>query len=145
MFPTLAAYLTYLAVSIVLTVWVARTLFKNGRLFLVDTFHGNAPLADSVNHLLVVGFYLVNLGFVTYALRFGDKPRDAVAVIEYLSMKLGLVMLILGVMHLVNIKVFTSMRHRAIQQAPGTTRETTPTTVAGNLVAKGHGLSNTPA
>ncbi len=52
-------YVVYLLLSIALTVWVARTLFKNGRIFLVDVFHGNEALADSVNHLLVVGFYLI--------------------------------------------------------------------------------------
>ena len=49
-------YLAYLAISVALTVWVARTLHKNGRIFLVDSFHGNEKLADSINHLLVVGF-----------------------------------------------------------------------------------------
>jgi len=53
----ITTYLIYLAISIALTVWVARTLHKNGRVFLVDVFHGNEALADSVNHLLVVGFY----------------------------------------------------------------------------------------
>jgi hypothetical protein len=55
-------YLSYLAISIGLTIWVARTLHKNGRVFLVEAFHGNEELADSVNHLLVVGFYLINGG-----------------------------------------------------------------------------------
>ena len=63
----IAAYLTYLAISMALTVWVARTLHTNGRIFLVDSFHGNEKLADSVNHLLVVGFYLINIGYVTLA------------------------------------------------------------------------------
>src|SRR5688572_32697824 len=67
----ITTYLTYLAISIALTVWVARTLHKNGRIFLVDSFHGNESLADSVNHLLVVGFYLINIGYVTLALRYG--------------------------------------------------------------------------
>jgi hypothetical protein len=62
-----STYITYLAISIALTVWVARTLHKNGRIFLVDSFHGNEPLADSVNHLLVVGFYLINIGYVALA------------------------------------------------------------------------------
>jgi hypothetical protein len=64
-----AAYVAYLAISLAVTVWVARTLHRNGRIFLVDAFHGNAALADSVNHLLVVGFYLINFGYVTLALR----------------------------------------------------------------------------
>ena len=62
--PTVWLYLIYLAISIALTVWVAQTLHKNGRIFLVDCFGGNEPMADSVNHLLLVGFYLINLGYV---------------------------------------------------------------------------------
>ena len=68
------AYVAYLTISISLTVWVARTLVKNGRIFLVDSFLGNESLADSVNHLLAVGFYLVNVGYVSLALKYGEKP-----------------------------------------------------------------------
>src|SRR5262249_20626713 len=92
-------YLLYLAISIALTVWVARTLFKNGRLFLVDVFQGNEALADSVNHLLVVGFYLINLGYITLALRLGYAVQDARESMEALSAKVGLVLLVLGAMH----------------------------------------------
>ena len=69
------AYLAYLSISIALTVWVARTLMKNGRIFLVDTFLRQRTLADSVNHLLAVGFYLINVGYVTLALKYGDEAR----------------------------------------------------------------------
>ena len=113
-----SSYLTYLAVSLLITVWVARTLHKNGRVFLVDSFHGNEQLADSVNHLLVVGFYLINLGYVTLALRFGRKPKDIAQVIEYLSTKIGLVLLILGLMHFFNISRISGMRRRALAQKP---------------------------
>src|SRR6267142_750136 len=73
---TVWTYLAYLGISVALTIWVARTLHKNGRIFLVDSFLGNENLADSVNHLLVVGFYLVNIGFVTLALKYGDKATE---------------------------------------------------------------------
>ena len=69
-------YLIYLALSIGLTVWVARTLHTNGRRFLLDTFQGDGELADSVNRLLVVGFYLINLGFVALALKLGHTVLD---------------------------------------------------------------------
>ena len=70
-------YLVYLTVSVALTMWVARTLHRNGRIFLVDAFHGNEGLADSVNHLLVVGFYLVNIGFVMRPEGEGEAIRHA--------------------------------------------------------------------
>ena len=110
-------HLVYLAISIALTVWVARTLFRSGRIFLVDTFGANEALADSVNHLLVVGFYLINIGYVALALKYGTKPRDLEGAIEFASTKLGLVLLVLGIMHFINLFVFSLMRKRALEAA----------------------------
>lgn len=112
-----ASHVAYLFVSIGLTVWVARTLSKNGRIFLVDSFLGHTELADSVNHLLVVGFYLINVGYVTLALKYGDRPADLPGAIEALSTKVGLVLLVLGGMHFFNLYVFSRMRRRGLVRA----------------------------
>lgn len=109
----IVTYLSYLAISIALTVWVAHTLHKNGRIFLVDVFHGNEPLADSVNHLLVVGFYLINLGFVSLTLKLGYDIASPKEGIEALSVKVGTVLLVLGGMHFFNLFIFSRMRRRA--------------------------------
>jgi hypothetical protein len=109
-------YLCYLAISIALTVWVAHTLHKNGRIFLVDVFHGNEALADSVNHLLVVGFYLINFGYVSLALKLGYSPETAQEGIEALSGKVGMVLVVLGAMHFFNLFVFSRIRRRPGQR-----------------------------
>jgi len=108
-----ASYVLYLAISIALTVWVAHTLHKNGRIFLVDVFHGNEPLADSVNHLLVVGFYLINFGYVSLALKLGYDVENARQAIEALSWKVGMVLVVLGGMHFFNLFIFSRMRRRS--------------------------------
>ena len=108
----ITTYLIYLAISIALTIWVARTLHKNGRVFLVDVFHGNEALADSVNHLLVVGFYLINFGYVSMALKLGYVVDDAQEGIEALSVKVGMVLIVLGAMHFFNLYIFSRMRRR---------------------------------
>jgi hypothetical protein len=109
----ITTYLLYLSISIALTIWVARTLHKNGRVFLVDVFHGNEPLADSVNHLLVVGFYLINLGYVSLALKLGYDVQSAQEGIEALSVKVGMVLIVLGGMHFFNLFIFSRMRRRS--------------------------------
>ncbi|MFJ8106968.1 hypothetical protein [Streptomyces sp. NPDC096132] len=112
---TVIAYVIYLVVSIGLTVWVARTLSRNGRVFLADVLKGDEKLADAVNHLLVVGFYLVNLGFV--ALFLSDPNRlieDTREIFEVLSAKLGVVLLVLGAMHLGNVYVLNRIRRRGM-------------------------------
>jgi len=113
---TVLTYAFYLPISVALTVWVARTLHKNGRYFLIDAFGGNEKLADSINHLLVVGFYLINIGYVTLALRRGDKPDDLQGAIEFLSTKVGFVLVVLGGMHFFNLYLFTRCRRNALME-----------------------------
>lgn len=108
--PIVVTYALYLAISIGLTVWVARTLFRSGHRFLVDVFHGDQELAASVNHLLVVGFYLVNLGYVCLALKVGYDLAGLRQGIEVLAGKVGVVMLVLGAMHFFNLYVFKRIR-----------------------------------
>jgi hypothetical protein len=98
--------------TIVLTVWVAKTLFTNGRIFLVDIFHGNELLADSVNKLLLVGFYLINIGYAVYTLQILGEIKTIQVVIEKLSLKIGAIILILGGMHFFNLFVFFKLRSR---------------------------------
>ncbi len=109
---TVTTYALYLILAIPLTVWVARTLHRNGRVFLVECFHGNDELADSVNHLLVVGFYLVNIGFVSLYLKVTSEVIAVRGVFEALSAKMGVVLLVLGAMHFFNLFVFTRLRRR---------------------------------
>jgi len=110
------SYLTYLAVSMALTIWVAQTLQKNGRAFLLEAFRGNAELADSVNRLLVVGFYLINAGYVAVALET-RAPVDTVRqAIELVSGKIGSILMVLGVMHFLNLYIFQRLRRRGQEQ-----------------------------
>ncbi len=110
----LVVYTIYLLCTITLTIWVARTLFKNGEIFLIDIFHGNKPLADAVNNLLLVGFYLVNIGYVVYALKTTELAANAREIIEVLSVKIGFIILMLGGMHFFNMYVFFRLRKRAL-------------------------------
>jgi hypothetical protein len=123
----LYTYLVYLTLSIAVTIWVARTLHQNGRAFLVDAFHGQDALADSVNHLLVVGFYLINLGWIVMTLRTQleiTAPRPAV---ELLSDKVGTVLFVLGIMHFFNLFLFSRFRRRALDRLAGAPPPVPPT------------------
>lgn len=108
----IVVYAVYTILSATLTIWVAKTLHKNGRVFLLEAFRGDEERADAVNHLLVVGFYLINFGFILLFLKWGERPHNAVEAIEYCASKLGFVMLVLGGMHFFNIYNFDKMRKK---------------------------------
>jgi hypothetical protein len=102
---TIIAYCTYLVISIVLTIWVAKTLFTNGRVFLLEIFRGNEELTDAVNRLLLVGFYLINVGYILYTMTVTDHLYSTQSVLELLSRKIGIVILVLGFMHFFNMYI----------------------------------------
>ena len=112
----LITYSIYLIITLMLTIWVARTLFRNGKVFLVDIFHGNTELAQAVNNLLLVGFYLVNIGYAVYTLSITTNIANARELVETLSLKIGAIILILGGMHFFNMLLFFKLRKRALEE-----------------------------
>ena len=127
---TVFSYLLYVPIALAMTIWVARTLHRNGRVFVVAAFRGHEAMGDAVNHLLVVGFYLINVGFIAFALRYGDKPDDLQSMIEFLSTKLGVVLLVLGLMHFFNMFNFDKMRRKGTRPEVAAAPAPTPAPAA---------------
>ena len=105
-------YAAYAVISVALTVYLARTLSKNGAVFLDDVFKDNPKLAEAVNKLLVVGFYLVNLGYAALIMK-SEPAETSVAAVEVLAWKLGALLMSLAFMHFVNLFVFYRIRRRS--------------------------------
>jgi len=115
----LSVYLVYASASIGLTIWLARTLFKNGEVFLEEVFADNPRMASAVNRLLVVGFYLLNLGYAFVTLKAGNAVNTRAEGIETLGVKLGSLLLVLGALHMGNLYLFHRIRRRGqIKLAP---------------------------
>jgi len=105
-------YLLYLVASIGITVFVGLALSRSGRTFLLDIFGGNDSLAEAVNRLLVVGFYLLNLGFVTLTLRATGEITSTRQAVQLLSVKIGEMLLVIGALHFANLVILTRLRRR---------------------------------
>lgn len=114
--PLMTTYVLYLVLAIGLTVWVGSVLSRHGRIFLADVFHPDEHLVVAVNQLLVVGFYLVNFGFVALFLATEDTVASPSDAMETLAVKLGTVALVLGGVHLVNVWAFSQIRRRRIDE-----------------------------
>ena len=115
----ISVYLVYATASVGLTIWLARTLFKNGEVFLEDVFADNPRMAAAVNQLLVVGFYLLNLGYALITLKAGHEVATSTEALETLAMKLGSLLLSLGALHMGNLYLFHRIRRRGqIRLAP---------------------------
>ncbi|MGA2588983.1 MAG: hypothetical protein ABSH32_03635 [Bryobacteraceae bacterium] len=105
-------YAVYLAISLAVTVWVARSLHRNSRVFLVEAFPGNAELANSLNRLLVLAFCLVNIGFVTLPLRITGSLNSVREATDLVCDNIGHVLLVLGLVHFLNLYVLSRFGRR---------------------------------
>lgn len=114
MFPIELLYVLYVSLSVTATVLVARSLFVNGAVFLIEVFNGNTDLAGSVNRLLRTGFYLVNIGYIFMNVRVHLVDMSVAEGMVALLSKVGLIILVLGVWHLINMAILLRLRKRAV-------------------------------
>jgi predicted PurR-regulated permease PerM len=122
------AYLVYLPIALGLTLYVARTLFRNARVFMLDIFRGKTDIADSTNKLFEVGFYLVNMGFALKILEINNTVETNQQLVEQLANKIGGFAIYLGVMLFLNLYLFFRGRRKS--------RENRPLPPAGNLITE---------
>jgi predicted PurR-regulated permease PerM len=122
------AYLVYLPIALGLTLYVARTLFRNARVFMLDIFRGKADIADSTNRLFEVGFYLVNMGFALKILEINSIVETNQQLVEQLANKIGGFAIYLGIMLFLNLYLFFRGRRKS--------RENRPLPPAGNVIAE---------
>jgi hypothetical protein len=108
-FTAIGFYLIYAATAVTLVIFLARTLHKNGQVFLDEAFD-QPDLAQSVNQLLVIGFYLLNLGYALIVYQLQPSYGSLTLAFNELVAKLGILLLSLGVIHLLNMLVFWKIR-----------------------------------
>jgi len=113
-------YLVYIGTSLALTLLLAATLYRNGKTFLNDVFEDRPGMAEAVNHLLVVGFFMLNAGYALLIFR-GEDSRAAARPADFAMERVGMLLVTLGVIHFVNMAAFMKIRHRASQPTPAAT------------------------
>ena len=100
------AYLIYLPIIVALTWYVAHTLFKNSKVFMLDIFRGKEEIAFSTNKLFETGFYLLNLGFALLIMEVTYEISNSRSLLEILSAKVGGFAIYLGIMLFFNLYLF---------------------------------------
>src|SRR6266567_3211336 len=107
-------YLLYLLIAVPLTIWVGGALRRHGEVFLVDVFRGDESLARAVNRLLVIGFYLLNFGYLSLYMATSKEITTGRQVMEQVSTKVGAVAMVLGAIHIGNVWALNAFRRRAL-------------------------------
>ncbi|MDX2360560.1 MAG: hypothetical protein QNK23_07120 [Crocinitomicaceae bacterium] len=115
----ITAYAVYLPIALLLTFYVAKSLFKNAKTFMLEIFHGKQEIALATNRLFEIGFYLMNLGFALLILRINaNQLNNYQDLIERLSVKLGGFSIYLGIMLFLNLYLLFRGRKKSKPTQP---------------------------
>lgn len=109
----LIGYSIYLPIALYLTYYVSKTLFKNGKIFMLDIFKGREDIAEATNRLFETGFYLLNIGFALMILQMNISENSYQELIEKLSYKIGGFSIYLGIMLFFNLYFFFRGKRKA--------------------------------
>lgn len=110
---TIIGYAIYLPIALFLTYYVSKTLFKNGKIYMLDIFKGREEIAEATNKLFETGFYLLNIGFALMILEMDVYDNTYQTLIELLSYKIGGFAIYLGIMLFINLYFFFRGKRKA--------------------------------
>lgn len=96
-------YLIYLLLSVGATIGAARTLKKCGLIVLKRVFNEDLSLAQALNNMLAIGFYLLCIGFILSSIKISIAPKCLADMFEILGLKVGKISTILGALLLFNV------------------------------------------
>ncbi len=97
------AYILYLSLTYIITVHVGLIFYRNGRLYILRLLHGDEQLTDFINRILLVGYYLLNLGYAALMLQGWQRIDNLAAALLSVLIMCGKIMVLLGLIHFGNM------------------------------------------
>lgn len=109
------AYGIYLLITFVVVILVGRICYTNGNTFVLALVSEHEELCQRINRLLLLGYYLMNLGFVAISLVFWETIESIPHLIEILSMRIGFIVVSIALMHYFNLYWLTKYLRKLIK------------------------------
>jgi vacuolar-type H+-ATPase subunit I/STV1 len=97
------SYLIYISLTTVITFIVGNSLHKTGKVFLSHLFTKELDVMLTVNNILLIGYYLLNIGFALYTMNNWDKITTVSQLIQDTGYHISIILMTLGIIHYFNI------------------------------------------
>lgn len=99
------AYILYLLITCIITFRVGLLFYRNGKIYILRLLHDNEPLSHSINRLLLIGYYLLNLGYAALMISTWKTVHNLEEVMVTVVSMTGRIMLTLALIHFLNMTV----------------------------------------
>ncbi len=101
----LLSYLLFFPAMLAIAVYVAQVCHRHGRIWMLRIFHDDAAFVDAVNNILLVGCYVVNLGYIALCVAHWEPIAGVDEMIGALRTRIATILFTLAALHYQNIAV----------------------------------------
>lgn len=110
------AYIIYIILTVFIIYHVGRMFHRNGRIFILQLHRGDTGTTDTINNILLVAYYLFNMGYAFLRLRLWERVSSPAQLIASVSNHIGVLILILAVTHYFNMLLiyWLSQKHASL-------------------------------
>ncbi|WP_199121365.1 hypothetical protein [Pedobacter sp. ASV28] len=112
----LLGYGLFILFIVLIIVWVGKICYKNGNLFVAELIPGHVELCHQINKVLLIGYYLVNIGYCALTLSFWEPIFSVSVLVEVVALKIATIIMILSVLHYLNIFILATSVQKLIKQ-----------------------------
>jgi hypothetical protein len=108
-------YFIYLTITIFIIVRVGKNCYKNGNIFVSELIPNHLDLCQKINQILLLGYYLLNIGYCAMTLISWEKILLTSQLIEVIAIKAATIIFIISALHYTNIIILTKYIHKLIK------------------------------
>ncbi len=108
------SYIIYGIITIYIIYWVGKLFYRNGRIFILQVFRNDAATTDTTNNILLMAYYLFNIGYAVIQFSFWEKVTGISSMISSVSAKTGILVTILAITHYFNLTLIYFLSKKII-------------------------------
>jgi len=108
-------YFIYLSITIFIILKVGKICYKNGNIYVAELIPNHADICQKINQVLLLGYYLLNIGYCAMTLISWQKIISYTQLTEIICAKTAVIIFIISVLHYLNIIVITKYIHKLIK------------------------------
>ena len=102
------SYSIYLTITAIIIFAVGQILYRNGNVFVSQLVPNHEDLCKKVNKNLLLGYYLLNLGYCAITILNWEKIETMNQLIAIIAYKTSIILFIIGILHYFNIFMITN-------------------------------------
>ncbi len=107
------SYFIYFTLTIPVIVFVGWKCYKIGKIYLLDVLKDD-EICNSVNKLLLIGYYLLNLGYIAISISSWGNINTFSEIIEIVFTKISVILMLIALFHYINIAALYFLRNQII-------------------------------